>query len=123
MSRKKESLEQFVREMGGRLPDHFDPDRFAQLDDRLVSVPIVERAKMIAQACRDCEKDGFFTLTAIRPEGGLYRTVEHLRASEIARVKRDLTREARSRLLFAAVSEGAKARKVQLDLWRNDRSD
>ncbi len=106
----------------GELPPHFDLGRFAVEVERWQrqGKSTKEIARLVLAQCEACApkqprrpRDGFFTVQAHHQSGGLFRTVEHVLAAEIAQVKRRLERESSSRLVFTLLSEGTKPRSVQ----------
>ena len=106
----------------GELPPHFDLGRFAVEVERWQrqGKSTKEIARLVLAQCEACApkqprrpRDGFFTVQAHHQSGGLFRTVEHVLAAEIAQVKRRLERESSSRLVFTLLSEGTKPRTVQ----------
>jgi hypothetical protein len=106
----------------GELPPHFDLERFALEVERWKrqGKGTKEIARLVLAQCDACTpkqprrpRDGFFTVQAHHQSGGLFRTVEHVLAAEIAQVKRRLERESSSRLVFTLLSEGTKPRSVQ----------
>ena len=106
----------------GELPPHFDLGRFAVEVERWQrqGKSTTEIARLVLAQCEACApkqprrpKDGFFTVQAHHQSGGLFRTVEHVLAAEIADVKRRLERESSSRLVFTLLTEGSKPRTVQ----------
>ncbi len=111
----------FLDELGGRLPPHFDLERFGAEADRWAAqgLPTRQIAQLLAEQCRACvppkgsPSSGYFTVEAYRPEGGLFRAVEHVLGSEVAATKRRINRDARQRLVYALISEGTTPRQVQ----------
>jgi hypothetical protein len=106
----------------GELPPHFDLGRFAVEVERWQrqGKSTKEIARLVLAQCEACApkqprrpRDGFFTVQAHHQSGGLFRTVEHVLAAEIAQVKRRLERVSSSRLVFTLLSEGTKPRSVQ----------
>ena len=111
----------FHDELGERLPLHFDLERFVAEADRWAAqgLTVKQIAQLLAEQCRACAppkrspSSGYFTVEAYRPEGGLFRAVEHVLSSDVAATKRRINREARQRLVYALISEGATPRQVQ----------
>ena len=111
----------FLDELGGRLPPHFDLERFGAEADRWAAqgLPPKQIARLIVEQCRACEPpnrsppNAYFTVEAYRPECGLFRAVEHVLGSDVAATKRRINREARQRLVYALISEGTTPRQVQ----------
>ena len=111
----------FLDELGGRLPPHFDLERFGAEADRWAAQGLTTKqiAQLLAEQCRACAppkrspSSGYFTVEAYRPEGGLFRAVEHVLGSDVAATKRRINREARQRLVYALISEGTTPRQVQ----------
>lgn len=108
-------------ELGGRLPPHFDLERFGAEADRWAAQGLTTKqiAQLLAEQCRACAppkrspSSGYFTVEAYRPEGGLFRAVEHVLGSEVAATKLRINRDARQRLVYALISEGTTPRQVQ----------
>ncbi len=104
----------FLDELGGRLSQHFDLDRFGAEAERWAAQGLTTKqiAQLLAEQCRACAppkrspSSGYFTVEAYRPEGGLFRAVEHVLGSEVAATKRRINRDARQRLVYALISEG-----------------
>ena len=121
----------FLDELGGRLPPHFDLERFGAEADRWAAQGLTTKqiAQLLAEQCRACEPPkrspsiGYFTVQAYRPEGGLFRAVEHVLGSEVAATKRRINRDARQRLVYALISEGTTPRQVQGRLDFNPATD
>ncbi len=111
----------FLSALGGRLPPHFDIERFGIEADRWAAQGLQTRqiAQLLAEQCRACAptqrspSSSYFTVEAYRPEGGLFRAVEHVLGSEVAATKRRINRDARQKLVYALISEGATPRQVQ----------
>ena len=111
----------FLDELGGRLPPHFDLERFGAEADRWAAqgLTVKQIAQLLVEQCRACEppkrspSSGYFTVEAYRPEGGLFRAVEHVLGSDVAATKRRINRDARQRLVYALISEGTTPRQVQ----------
>ena len=111
----------FLDELGGRLPPHFDLERFGAEADRWAAQGLTTKqiAQLLAEQCRACAppkrspSSGYFTVQAYRPEGGLFRAVEHVLRSEVVATKRRINRDARQRLVYALISEGTTPRQVQ----------
>ena len=111
----------FLAELGGKLPPHFDLPRFGVEPDRWAAQGLQTKqiAQLIAEQCRACAppkrppSSRYFTVEAYRPEGGLFRAVEHVLGSDVAATKRRINREARQRLVYALISEGTTPRQVQ----------
>jgi hypothetical protein len=111
----------FLDELGGRLPPHFDRERFGAEADRWAAqgLTVKQIARLLVEQCRACAPPkrsppiAYFTVEAYRPEGGLFRAVEHVLSSDVAATKRRINREARQRLVYAFISEGATPRQVQ----------
>ncbi len=111
----------FLDELGGRLSQHFDLDRFGAEAERWAAQGLTTKqiAQLLAEQCRACAppkrspSSGYFTVEAYRPEGGLFRAVEHVLGSEVAATKRRINRDARQRLVYTLISEGTTPRQVQ----------
>lgn len=118
-------LTAFLREFD-KLPPHFDFARFRAEVDRLSALDLTlsEIAAVIAQKCRSCapaKAQDFWTVQAYRPEGGLFRAVEHVLTSDVAATKRRLKRDAGLPLTFALLREGQIPRTIQPDLFTKRR--
>ena len=119
-------LTAFLREFD-KLPPHFDFARFRQEVDRLsgIDLTLSEIAQALAEKCRACapksKAPDFFTVQAYRPEGGLFRAVEHVLSSDVAATKRRLRRDAGLPLTFALLREGTTPRTIQPDLFAKRR--
>jgi hypothetical protein len=101
----------FLDELGGRLPPHFDLERFGAEADRWAAqgLTVKQIARLLVEQCRACAPPkrsppiAYFTVEAYRPEGGLFRAVEHVLSSDVAATKRRINREARQRLVYALI--------------------
>ena len=105
----------------GGLPPHFDLERFGAEADRWAAQGLTTKqiAQLLAEQCRACAppkrspSSGYFTVQSYRPEGGLFRAVEHVLGSEVAATKRRINRDARQRLVYTLIFEGTTPRQVQ----------